>query len=59
MQDATKGDLYQAVDWLLDRKERIEKKLAERHLDEGCLVLFDVTNSYLKGRPLPAGPVGS
>src|SRR6202030_1875353 len=31
--DATEDDLYQAMDWLLERQERIEQKLAARHLD--------------------------
>jgi len=26
--DATEDDLYQAMDWLLERQPRIEKKLA-------------------------------
>ena len=31
--DATEEDLYRAMDWLLERQARIEKKLATRHLD--------------------------
>src|SRR5260370_21996963 len=40
--DATEDDLYQAMDWLLERQPRIEKKLAARHLSEDCLVLYHV-----------------
>lgn len=30
--DATEDDLYGAMDWLLDRQQAIQKKLAARHL---------------------------
>jgi len=39
--DADEEDLYEAMDWLLDRQDRIEKRLAARHLSEGSLVLYD------------------
>jgi transposase len=58
VEEATEDDLYQAMDWLLARKERIEKKLAERHLAEGCLVLYDVSSSYYEGRPCPLARFG-
>ncbi len=58
VQDASEDDLYQAMDWLLERKERIEKKLAERHLGEGSLVLYDVTSSYYEGRTCPLARFG-
>ena len=38
------------MDWLLERQQRIEKKLADKHLKEGTLVLYDVTSSYYTGR---------
>ena len=44
--EATENDLYEAMDWLLQRQERIEKKLAARHLVEGGLVLYDVSSSF-------------
>src|SRR6266478_5291995 len=40
---ATADDLYEAMDWLLPRQQRIEQALAKRHLSDGCLVLYDVT----------------
>ena len=43
--DATEDDLYQAMDWLMERQPRIGKKLAARHLGEDCLVLYDVSSS--------------
>ncbi len=51
-------DLYAAMDWLGERQVRIEKKLAERHLHDGTLVLYDVSSSYLEGRCCPLGRIG-
>ena len=51
--DATEDDLYEAMDWLLERQPRIEQKLAARHLTEGTQVLYDVTSSYYEGRTCP------
>jgi len=53
VQDASEEDLYTAMDWLLTRQERIEKRLAARHLHEGGLVLYDVTSSSYEGRTCP------
>jgi transposase len=53
VQDADENDLYAAMDWLLERKQRIEKKLAKRHLSDGCTVLYDVSSSYYEGRTCP------
>ena len=44
------NELYAALDWLVSRQDRIEKALATRHLEEGCLVLYDLTSSYLEGK---------
>ena len=56
--DADEDDLYDAMDWLLTRQGRIEKKLAARHLLEGSLVLYDVTSSYYEGRTCPLARFG-
>jgi transposase len=56
--EATEDDLYEAMDWLLERKERIEKKLAARHLSEGGLVLYDVSSSFYEGRTCPLARFG-
>jgi transposase len=56
--EATENDLYEAMDWLLERKERIEKKLAARHLREGGLVLYDVSSSFYEGRTCPLAQFG-
>lgn len=44
--DSIDQELYQALDWLIERQERIETKLAKRHLWDGTLVLYDVSSSY-------------
>src|SRR5438552_1197589 len=46
---ADEDDLYGAMDWLLDRQGRIEDRLARRHLQDGELVLYDVSSSYFEG----------
>jgi transposase len=45
----TEDELYAAMDWLHERQDRIETKLAARHLREGCLVLYDVSSSFYTG----------
>jgi len=40
------------MDWLLERQETIEKRLAKRHLSAGGLVLFDLTSS--QPGPIPS-----
>ena len=56
--DADEDALYQAMDWLLERQGRIERKLAARHLDEDSLVLYDLTSSYFEGTCCPLAALG-
>ena len=56
--DANEDDLYAAMDWLLERQERIEKKLAGRHLKKGGLVLYDLSSSYFEGVTCPLAAMG-
>ena len=46
-------ELYTALDWLHERQPAIETALAKRHLQNGTLVLYDVSSSYLEGRRCP------
>ena len=46
-------EAYEALDWLLERQTRIENGLARRHLQDGVLVLYDVSSSYFEGRCCP------
>lgn len=50
VQQASEDELYEAMDWLLERQERIEKKLAKRHLQQEDLVLYDLSSSYVYGK---------
>jgi DDE family transposase len=56
--DASEDDLYAAMDWLIERQERIEQRLARRHLKAGGLVLFDLTSSYFEGVTCPLAKLG-
>ena len=47
--DADEDDLYDAMDWLLAGQQRIEKKLAGRHLNHDGLALYDLSSSYFEG----------
>lgn len=40
---------YEALDRLLERQPAIQKNLAAKHLEDGCIVLYDITSSYLEG----------
>jgi transposase len=51
-------DVYEAMDWLLDRQNRIEKKLANRHFKDGDMVLYDLTSSYFEGVTCPLAKRG-
>lgn len=56
--DASEGELYQAMDWLLTRQPAIEAKLAQRHLGDNALVLYDVSSSFYHGRHCPLAQYG-
>jgi len=56
--DATEDDLYEAMDWLLERQGAIEKRLASRHLRKQGLVLYDLSSSYFEGQCCPLAKLG-
>jgi len=56
--DAHEDELYAAMDWLIERQDTIEKRLARRHLKEGGLVLFDLTSSSFEGVTCPLAKIG-
>jgi hypothetical protein len=58
VESASEDDLYQAMDWLLERQADIESEFAKRHLENGCLVLYDVTSTYFEGRTCPLAQMG-
>ena len=56
--DAGEDELYAAMDWLLQRQDTIQQKLAARHLCEGSLVLYDLSSSYFEGTTCPLAKRG-
>jgi Transposase DDE domain len=55
---ADEDDLYDAMDWALERQEAIENSLAARHLAGGTLVLYDVSSAAFEGHTCPLGAIG-
>ena len=53
LEDADEETLYAAMDWLLQRQDRIQRRLARRHLGEDSQVLYDVSSSYYEGHTCP------
>ncbi len=51
--------MSQAMDWIFERQEKIEKGLARRHLEEASLVLYDVSSTYFEGRRCPLARFGT
>jgi transposase len=49
IEGVTEDDLYGAMDWLVERQEKIERRLAKRHLEAGGVVLYDLTSVYVEG----------
>jgi len=58
LEGVDQDDLYRAMDWLLERQEKIEARLARRHLRDGELVLYDVSSTYFEGRSCPLLELG-
>ncbi|MFZ0613292.1 MAG: IS1634 family transposase [Desulfobacterales bacterium] len=58
LKDTSEDELYEAMDWLFERQQDIEDALAKRHLQDGTLVLYDVTSTYFEGRCCPLARLG-
>ena len=58
VEEADADDLYGAMDWLYNRKDAIETKLAAKHLSEGALILYDGSSSYYTGTTCPLAKFG-
>ena len=56
--DANEDELYAAMDWLVDRQDAIERRLAKRHLPENSVVLYDLSSSYFEGTHCPLAKLG-
>src|SRR6266540_827549 len=46
---ASTDEVYQAMDWLVDRQDHIEAELARRHLAAGGIAMFDLSSSWMEG----------
>lgn len=60
LEDLTDAECYEAMDWLLLRQGRMQKKLARKHLhtDQSESILFDLTSSYFEGTQCPLAKRG-
>jgi hypothetical protein len=60
--DASTDEVYAAMDWLLDRQDRIEARLAARHLapahNPAGMALFDLSSSWVEGTCCPLAARG-
>ena len=52
------NELLAMLDWLLRRQPWIERSLANRHLRDGTLILYDLTSSYVEGTCGPLAAFG-
>jgi hypothetical protein len=51
-------DLYAAMDALQARQPDVERGLVHRHLQDGSLVLYDLTSTYFHGHTCPLAKMG-
>jgi hypothetical protein len=56
--EVSEPELLAAMDWLLERQERVENTLARRHLTDDGFVLYDLSSSYVEGRCCPLAALG-
>jgi hypothetical protein len=60
--DASTDEVYAAMDWLVDRQDAVEAKLAARHLaadvNRSRMALFDLSSSWVEGRHCPLAARG-
>ncbi|MCA1672097.1 MAG: IS1634 family transposase, partial [Actinobacteria bacterium] len=59
---ASTDEIYASMDWLLERQDRIEAKLAKRHLapevNPSAMALFDLSSSWMEGSHCPLAKRG-
>jgi transposase len=58
LHDFNDRSLYETLDWLLVRQTRIENKLAQKHLRNGSILLYDLSSSYYTGTHCPLAKFG-
>ena len=49
LHDVDEQELYGAMRWLFERQDKIQKRLAKAHLNEGSAVLYDLSSTYYEG----------
>lgn len=49
LQPGVNKDCYDPLDKLFKRQKSIQRQLAEKHLKDGCIVLYDITSTYFEG----------
>jgi transposase len=47
--DLDENDLYLGMRWIWERQAKIQQRLAKKHLNEGSVVLYDLSSSYYEG----------
>ena len=58
VEKASSNELYESLDYLLSKQTKIETKLAQKHLTDGSLILYDVTSTYVEGENCPLAQYG-
>jgi hypothetical protein len=56
--EASRDEVYAALDWLAAHQDGIETRLAARHLTDGGMALFDLSSSWVTGRRCPLAAFG-
>jgi Transposase DDE domain len=56
--EASTDQVYAAMDWLGDRQDTIQRRLARRHLEPGGLVYYDLSSSWVEGHCCPLAARG-
>ena len=51
-------EIYSAMRWLFEKQPNIEKRLARKHLENGTLVLYDLTSTWYEGDTCPLAERG-
>jgi len=58
IEDLSEEEVYSSLDWLYTRQSAIESTLAKMHLQDGVLLLYDVSSSYYEGETCPLAKFG-
>ncbi len=56
--DASRDEVYAALDWLAGQQQHIEARLAARHLSDAGLAYFDLSSSWMTGSCCPLAARG-